>query len=285
MIPRIGIVHKHNQPQAVRIITELLPWLQDRHVQVVLEQDDSFAGQRVRLSPREAIPGQVDVLVVFGGDGTLLSAARLPQADRVPFLAVNLGGLGFLTDVRIDEIYAMLERVLSGAYSIDHRMMLDVCVQRAGDAHSGQYLVLNDVVVNKTALARMVELDVFVNDTLLNTFFADGLIISTPTGSTGYSLSAGGPIIYPSLHVISLTPICPHTLTNRPIILPDMSDIRVSIRERFEDVYVTMDGQVGVGMKEGMVRVVKSERVLSLIRTPFRTYFDTLKEKLNWGRR
>lgn len=285
MTPRIGIVHKHNQPQAVRIITELLPWFRERSIQVVLEQDDCFAGHPVNLAPRESIPGQVDVLVVFGGDGTLLSAARLPQADSVPVLAVNLGGLGFLTDVRVDEIYAMLERVLNGTYSLDRRMMLDVCVQRASDTQAGHYLVLNDVVVNKTALARMIELDVSVNDTYLNTFTADGLIISTPTGSTGYSLSAGGPIIYPSLHVISLTPICPHTLTNRPIILPDTSEIRLSIRERFEDVYITMDGQVGVGMKEGSVTVVKSDQTLCLIKTPFRTYFDTLKEKLSWGRR
>ena len=234
---------------------------------------------------KENIPQESDLIIVFGGDGTLLSVSRLDNVTDIPILAVNLGGLGFLTEIRVEEIEDALAKVLDSDYDIEKRMMFDVQLKRAGDGKVEKFTVLNDVVVNKGALARMIDLDTYVNEKFLNSYRVDGLIISTPTGSTGYSLSAGGPIIYPSLKLIAIIPICPHTLTNRPIILEDEKEVMVSLRSG-DDVYLTMDGQVGVLMNIGdQVRVYKSEKNVTLIKSPFRNYFEVLKEKLKWGER
>ena len=283
---RVGIIIKKNKPEAQALVGAILPWLAQHGCSVRLEHDAPPCGPSVERCALEDIPRQADLLIVFGGDGTLLSVARLLGAEQVPILAVNLGGLGFLTEIRVDEITTMLESIRAGTVTMTRRMMLEVGHWGADGRQRAVYHTLNDVVVNKAALARMIVLETYVNDMVLNTFQADGLIICTPAGSTGYSLSAGGPIIYPSLELISLTPICPHTLTNRPIILPDDSTVRVELQSRNDDVFITMDGQVGAAMAAGdSIVVKKSPRSISLIQTPFRTYFDILKEKLKWGQR
>ena len=283
---RVGIIAKKGRPEVLELVRVILPALRESGVRLVLENGTADPVAQSEIHDREQIPSCSDMLIVFGGDGTLLSVARLPGAENVPILAVNLGGLGFLTEIRADEIKAVLEKVISGDYALDRRMMLEVELLKEHEGGRHSFQALNDVVVNKGALARMINLETLVDGHFLNTFNADGLIISTPTGTTGYSLSAGGPIIYPSLNLISLTPIWPHTLTNRPIILGGDSVITVTLRSENEDVFLTMDGQVGERIESGIpVRIYKSKRCIALIKTPFRTYFEVLKEKLKWGER
>ncbi|MEI6126742.1 MAG: NAD(+)/NADH kinase [Pseudomonadota bacterium] len=282
----IGIIAKKNRPEVLELIKSFILRLDKKGLKIILEKDLSVTGNIFKVAERENIPEHADLLIVFGGDGTLLSVARLPGAENVPILAVNLGGLGFLTETRGDEINQVLEKVLEGDYAIDRRMMLEATLRAHDTKPDTSFRALNDIVINKGALARIMDLDTSVNGNFLNTFKSDGLIICTPTGSTGYSLSAGGPIIYPSLNLISLTPICPHTLTNRPIILPDDSIISVTLRSESEDVFLTIDGQVGIRICKGdPIEIKKSPKTISLIRTPFRSYFEILKQKLKWGER
>ncbi len=283
---RIGIIPKQNKPEVLATMRDLILWLDGRMIKPFIEKGLDIDASKASLHRREDIPQLVDLLIVLGGDGTLLSVARMRGADSIPVLAVNLGGLGFLTAVRINEIYETLDAILAGNYSVSQRMMLDArYIPSSGDAHQ-LFHAFNDVVVNKSALARMIDLDTHVNGSYLNSFKADGLIICSPGGSTAYSLSAGGPIIHPSLQLISLTPICPHTLTNRPIILPCDCTVTVTLKAHNEDVFITMDGQVGIPMQKGdMLEISKSEQSISLIDAPFRSYFETLKEKLKWGER
>lgn len=282
----IGIIAKKGRPEVLALTGKIIPWLTERGFRVAMEKNFAVSTEKVQGVERDEIASLADLLIVLGGDGTLLSVARIPGAEDVPILAVNLGGLGFLTEIRVDEINSLLEKVTVGDFDLDRRMMLEVSLSRSGEEGVETFRVLNEVVVNKGAMARMIDLDTSVNGMYLNIFKADGLIICTPTGSTGYSLSAGGPIIHPTLKLISLTPICPHTLTNRPIILTDDSTIKVTLRSENEDVFLTMDGQVGVRMQEGdFIEVHKSQKVISLVKTPFRNYFEILKEKLKWGER
>jgi NAD+ kinase len=225
------------------------------------------------------------MLVVLGGDGTLLSVARLTKGRDVPILGVNLGGLGFLSEVTIEEMLPVLEQVLDGNYEIDRRMMLRAQILRQGTCITEESL-LNDVVINKSALARILTLEVRVDGDYLTTFQADGLILSTPTGSTAYSLAAGGPIIYPTLSSILLTPICPHTLTNRPIILPVNSTVEVTLRSEQRDAYITLDGQMGLSFLENDVaKIQQSDYTVPLVKSPFKDYFEVLRTKLKWGER
>jgi NAD+ kinase len=282
----IGIIAKKGRPEVLALTGKIIPWLTERGFRVAMEKNFAVSTEKVQGVERDEIASLADLLIVLGGDGTLLSVARIPGAEDVPILAVNLGGLGFLTEIRVDEINSLLEKVTVGDFDLDRRMMLEVSLSRSGEEGVETFRVLNEVVVNKGAMARMIDLDTSVNGMYLNIFKADGLIICTPTGSTGYSLSAGGPIIHPTLKLISLTPICPHTLTNRPIILTDDSTIKVTLRSENEDVFLTMDGQVGVRMQEGdFIEVHKSQKVISLVKTPFRNYFEILKDKLKWGER
>jgi NAD+ kinase len=282
----IGIIAKKGRPEVLALTGKIIPWLTERGFRVAMEKNFAVSTEKVQGVERDEIASLADLLIVLGGDGTLLSVARIPGAEDVPILAVNLGGLGFLTEIRVDEINSLLEKVTVGDFDLDRRMMLEVSLSRSGEKGVETFRVLNEVVVNKGAMARMIDLDTSVNGMYLNIFKADGLIICTPTGSTGYSLSAGGPIIHPTLKLISLTPICPHTLTNRPIILTDDSTIKVTLRSENEDVFLTMDGQVGVRMQEGdFIEVHKSQKVISLVKTPFRNYFEILKDKLKWGER
>ena len=225
---------------------------------------------------------KADLIITFGGDGTLLSVAR-HAPDDVPILGVNMGTLGFLTEVQVEEFPAVLERVLAGDFTAEARVAFDVAV-RGGKRDQRTYRVLNDATINKSALARIVEMEVKVSGALVSHFRADGLIVSTPTGSTAYNLSAGGPIIYPTMGAMLLTPICPHMLTNRPIVLPDSVEVEIGIATQKQEIFLTLDGQEGLPLGENdRVCVKKSAATVLLIQSPDKDYFEVLRKKLKWG--
>jgi NAD+ kinase len=249
--------------------------------------EDEVAGEFKGTTgcPKEALPSRVEGIIVLGGDGTLLSVVRLMGENQVPILGVNLGGLGFLTEITLDNLYKVLEGLIQGDYKCHRRMTLHIDVVREGEMVAN-FTVLNDAVINKGTLARIIDLETTINDEYLTTFKADGVIISTPTGSTAYSLSAGGPIVYPSLQTIVITPICPHTLTNRPIIIPDDAIIKATLNSRNEEVILTLDGQVGFSLNFGdTVEVRKGGNAILLIESPYKSYFEVLRTKLRWGER
>ena len=281
---KIGIIAKQNKPETIPVVKELVTWLKERAVDCFVEPEMAQSVPHASLDKTE-MALTVDMVVVLGGDGTLLAAARALQKKQVPILGVNLGGLGFLTEITVAELYPMLEAILRGDYKTDERMLLTARVWRKEKVIE-QFTVLNDVVINKGALARIIELETVVDSAYLTTFRADGLIISTPTGSTGYSLSAGGPIVYPSLPAIIVTPICPHNVTNRPIICPQDATIGITLRSGSGDqeVYLTLDGQVGFAMQlRDRVEVKQGEGSVKLIKSPTRSYFEVLRQKLMWG--
>lgn len=279
---RIGIVAKRNKPEAIVICNRLAEWLGAKKIKVY--QPTLSEGDRKSVG-REEVPSDVDMIIVLGGDGTLLSVARQVWNKNIPILGVNLGGLGFLTEITLDELYPVLEKVVRDDYEVNEREVLGVGVIRRGE-RIAEFIVLNDAVINKGALARIIDLETTINGDYLSTFRSDGLIISTPTGSTAYNLSAGGPIVYPSLHTIIITPICPHTLTIRPIIIPDNVKIRALLKSRDEEVTLTLDGQQGFTLEfEDVVEVKKAEGRILLIKSPYRHYFELLREKLKWGER
>jgi len=215
----------------------------------------------------------------------LLSAARLAASRQVPILAVNLGGLGFLTTVSRDEMYLVLDEIFSNKHRISQRVMIEAVVHRGGVAVSRQ-IALNDAVINKSALARIMDLELRVNGEYVTTYKADGLILSTPTGSTAYSLSAGGPITYPTVEAFVVTPICPHTLTNRPLVIHDSVSIEVAFQSGEGSVFLTLDGQVGIELRPGdQLKVVKATERLHLVRPAKHTYYEVLRNKLKWGER
>jgi NAD+ kinase len=282
---RIGIIAKKNKPEAIEVTSRLLLWLKERGIEVVLDEDIASQVMPTRGVEKAEIPSQVDMVIVLGGDGTLLSVARLPGIENIPIVGVNLGAMGFLTEIPLEELYSTLEKILQGHYEKDRRMTLQAVVRREGKAVAS-YSVLNDAVINKGAVARIIDLEISINGRYLTTFKADGLILCTPTGSTGYSLSAGGPIIHPSLDCIGLTPICSHTLTNRPLILPDTVTVDVLIKSRHDKVFLTLDGQEGLSLKpDDSISVKKSPNYITLIKSPYRNYFEVLKTKLKWGER
>ncbi len=281
---RIGIICKIGRPEPIEILKEFLPWLRKKGYEVFLDSETAGVLNMEGYS-RAQIPSLVDVIIVLGGDGTMLGVARLVGDKGVPILGVNLGGLGFITEVNRDEIFDAVDKALAGSCSIEERIMLTAVVHRHGE-RIADFVVLNDVVINKGALARIIDLETYINNSYVTTFKADGLIISTPTGSTAYSLSAGGPILYPTLNSIVLTPICPHTLTNRPIVLPDDVAIEIVLRSESEDVFLTLDGQVGFSLKKNdTVEVKKSVFTTKLLMPCERDYFQILRTKLKWGER
>jgi len=288
---RIGIIAKQNKPEAIPIARNLVEWLRPKKIEVYMEEGmvkqfhPPLAGPRLNSIGREEIPKKVEMIIVLGGDGTLLSVARLVGDHDVPILGVNLGGLGFLTEITLEELYRVLEKVVQGDFITDERVVLNASVIRRGE-RMAEFIVLNDAVINKGALARIIDLETTINGEYLTTFKSDGLILSTPTGSTAYNLSAGGPIVYPSLHCIIITPICPHTLTNRPIVIPDDVDIRATLKTKQQEVILTLDGQQGFTLEfEDVVEVKKAEGHIFLIKSPYRHYFEVLREKLKWGER
>jgi NAD+ kinase len=282
---RIGIYAKRNHPAAVKVAGELSAWLQQRGIAVFLEKPVAVGLGVGRGYRGWDVPALVVLIFFLGGDVTLFWVARQVGSLCIPILGVNLGSLGFLTEVTLDELYPALERVLQGEFAVSNRMMLKAVVRRGGQ-EIGQYRVLNDVVINKGALARIIDMEVWVDDAYLTTFKADGLIIATPTGSTAYNLAAGGPIIYPGLHCLVISPICPHMLTNRPIIVADESVIRIEVKFQDEDVAFTADGQVGMPLQGGdVVELRKSKSITRLIKSPSKDYFEVLRAKLRWGER
>jgi NAD+ kinase len=281
---RIGIFAKRNQPDAVALALKVERWLTERGVTVLCE-DELADKMGVAGHPGAAIPPDCDMLIVLGGDGTLISVAREVGALEKPILGVNLGSLGFLTEITTQELFPVLERILSGEYQLSDRLMLDVTVTRNCEKIV-QHQVLNDVVINKGALARIVDIKVWVNGAYLTTYKADGLIISSPTGSTAYNMAAGGPIIYPSSECLVITPICPHMLTNRPIIVSADAAIRVEVVFQDDDVVLTADGQVGTSLQAGdIVDILQASSRTRLILSPEKDYFEVLRTKLRWGER
>ena len=279
---RIGLIAKPKKP-ADEVVRSLTSWLKERDVEVFLDEETALIAGLESTYKKSEIPYVSDVIVVVGGDGTFLSVARLAYGNDVPILGVNLGRLGFLTEVTLDEMYSMMEKVLSGDYVVDERFMLEAYIYRHGELMA-EYRVLNDVVINKGTLARIIELETKVNGNFLTVYRADGLIISTPTGSTAYSLAAGGPILYPSVTAMVLTPICPFTLSQRPIVLPDTCEIEVTLITENEDVFVTLDGQVGFALNvRDVVKVKKAKKTIKIIRNPSRNFFEVLRTKLKWG--
>ncbi|MCL5023360.1 MAG: NAD(+)/NADH kinase [Nitrospirae bacterium] len=281
---RIGIICKAGRAEPVEILRELLPWLKERGAEVFIDSETA-PSLEMKGYPRSEIPSLSEVIVVFGGDGTLLSVARVACEKEVPILGVNLGGLGFITEVPRTAIFDALEIVLSGRSAHEDRLMLTARVQRGGE-RVAEYSALNDVVINKGALARIIELETFVDGRYVTDFRADGLIVSTPTGSTAYNLSADGPILYPTTGCVILTPICPHMLTNRPIVLPDDVVIEACLKSPAEDVLLTVDGQVGFSLRrDDRIVIEKSPFRTRLLIPRERNFFNVLRTKLKWGER
>ena len=300
----VGVVAKPGLRAAIPHLVDIADWLLARGVNVLIDQETATlmpaaattasAGSRGAASPsssvvdKPTIAAKADLVLILGGDGTLLSMAdHIGSAgSRTPILGVNFGSLGFLTEVTLPEIFPALETAITGQSPVEERMMLRAIVHRRG-AEPAESPALNDVVITKTARARMIDLSVYVGDEFVTRVKADGLIIATPTGSTAYNLSAGGPIVHPSVDALVLTPIAPHTLTNRPVVIPSLSAVRVQPNmETRDEVFITFDGQAGFQLEAGdEVTVHRAERALRLIRPSTRSYFEVLRTKLKWGER
>lgn len=278
----VAIIYKRFRADAKRLAERLSTWFQQQRIAVFCEQniDDSQFG---RDNPKINIPAATDMAIVLGGDGTFLSVARFLEDRHTPIIGVNLGGLGFLTEIGEEDCFHELEQILEGKYEIEERMRLQVFIRRERREVFRQSVV-NDVVINKGALARIVDVKISIDGRYLTHYRADGLIVATPTGSTAYNLSAGGPIVYPTAHATILTPICPFTLTNRPIILPSDVVIQVELGERIKDVTLTCDGQVGCRLASSdQIVIAAALNPLRLIKTPAVDYFEILRTKLKWG--
>ena len=283
---RVGIVAKPDAPQAPEVVTRLVEWLIARDIEVTLEKETAgiVPVLRVAAANKAELPGHSDLLIVLGGDGTLLSMARAVGDLGVPIMGVNLGGLGFLTATTLDEMLPSLEAAVAGRMIVEERLLLLARVIRNG-AVVCEHMALNDMVITISAMSRLINLAVSVEGEYATAYRADGLIISTPTGSTAYSLSAGGPIVFPSVEAIVLTPICSHTLTNRPIVLPASHRIEVTVQSD-QEIMLTIDGQVGVGLRErDVVEVVRAGARIRLVRFPQKDFFSVLRTKLKWGER
>lgn len=283
-IERVGVYMKPGQLQAAETVQGLVEWLCERGIEVRGDQEAA----RITGEPgiaRDELAKQIDLAVALGGDGTLLSVARAVGTRQIPILGINLGTLGFLTEVSVDEMFPALERVLDGRSQAEERMRLEVVVQRDKN-EVGRYQALNDAVVTKTALSRMVNLEVRVDDVPVTTYHADGLIVSTPTGSTAYSLSAGGPLLLPGSGVVVVTPICPHALTQRPFVFSQSAAIDIRVDTRGGQVALTVDGQEGMDLRDGdRVSTRPSPHPVLLFPSPFRSHYEVLRARLRWGER
>lgn len=285
-VKRIGIISKPKKSEIREIVPLLIQWLRERNIEVYIDKETgTIVESPEKTLTRNELPGQVDLLVVLGGDGTLLAAARALNRKPVPILAVNLGGLGFLTVITREELYPALDMVLAGNFLTERRVQIEGELVWADEVISS-FLALNDVVLNKGAIARILDFDVLVDGKFISTYKSDGLIVSTPTGSTAYSLAAGGPIVAPSVAAFIVTPICAHTLTHRPLVLPDSVTIEVVVKSQREAAYLTVDGQVGITAHgEDIVRLKKAASSVEIIQAPHKAYFEILRQKLKWGER
>ena len=289
-ISRVGIVVKPHQPEALQTLCGIVEWLNQRGITLVggpeieSQRIAQATGCAVEVNDPDKLVVSVDLMLVLGGDGTMIATARMLGDREVPVLGVNYGGLGYLAEFRIEELYAALESIVAGNYVVQKRLMLAVELVRDAEPVMRQR-ILNDVVINKSALARIIEIEANLNGQFVNSFRADGLIVATPTGSTAYNLSAGGPVIYPSMNAVVITPICPFTLSNRPIVVPDDSVIELRLITQNEDVALTLDGQVGFPLKPAdRVVIRKSRTTFNLVQPMNRNYFEVLRDKLRWGR-
>ncbi|HEX2932120.1 MAG TPA: NAD(+)/NADH kinase [Candidatus Binatia bacterium] len=283
MIRTVGLVAKYHEDKATQMVRWLIPWLKKRGKKVLVE--NGVVRNAAQSCSKKEMAAKADLIISLGGDGTLLNIAPLVERPEVPILGVNLGGLGFITEVAVDELEAVLNKTLEGHYEVEKRMTLEIRVMRK-KARQHKFRVLNDAVIAKGARSRIIDLETYVGDDYLCTYRADGLIISTPTGSTAYSLAAAGPILEPTLGAIVLAPICPHTLTNRPIVVPSNASIRVTLRSFGDTVILVPDGQQGIRLNNGdQVEARDYGMPVSLIKLPSRSYYEILREKLKWGER
>lgn len=289
-VTRVGVVAKTHLTAAGSHLTDIASWLRARGIEAVFDPDTAALAPQaagVTIVDKSTLPTCVDMVLVLGGDGTLLGMADLiaQAGSSIPILGVNFGGLGFLTEITLPELYPALEAAVGGQAQLDERITLRAAVVRHGRVFQ-ERIVLNDVVVTQGALSRIIELSVSVDDHLVTRVRADGLIVASPTGSTAYNLSAGGPILHPRVEAFVMTPIAPHTLTNRPLVIPATAVLRIQphVDSSRDEIHVTFDGQVGVRLhQDDLVEVRRSDRPLRLIRATTRSYFEVLREKLNWG--
>jgi NAD+ kinase len=285
-IKKVGIVSKPKKLEIREIVPPLLKWLRERDIDVCIDGETGTIINNSELCmTRNAMSGAVDLLIVLGGDGTLLAMARALNRKPVPVLAVNLGGLGFLTVITLEELYPTLESVLKGDYCSERRVQIEGSLIRNHEVIAS-FLALNDAVLNKGAISRILDFELHVDGQFVSSYKSDGLIVSTPTGSTAYSLAAGGPITVPTVKAFIVTPICAHTLTHRPLVLPDTARIEIAVTSHLEAAYLTVDGQVGIAThNEDRVRLKKADSYVELIQSPIKDYFKILQQKLKWGER
>jgi NAD+ kinase len=286
MIKTAGIYCKPHKEEICAVVPRITQWLREGGVEVLLDKTGaSCFNSPERETSAQEMSAKMDMLIVLGGDGTLLAAARQFIECELPILAVNLGGMGFMTSVTLDQAIPLLEQVLAGKHRISPRMMLRAELTRNGQVIE-RHQALNDAVIAKGTLSRMLDFDLSVNAHFLGRYRADGLIVSTPTGSTAYSLAAGGPILYPVLQAFVLTPICPHMLTNRPLVLPDSVQLELDLSALEEQAYLTLDGQIGHELQRGdRIAISKSPFRVNLVRPQEQTYYKVLRNKLRWGQR
>src|SRR5271154_4659739 len=282
---KIGIIARPRKSNLAAMVPPLLEWLAKRGIATLY--DEETAASLPKGSPkgmsREEVAATTQLLLVLGGDGTLLAAARVAALYGIPILPINMGSLGFLTSFTVEELYPALEVTLAGRYSVSERVMLKVSLERDGQIIETQR-VLNEAVVNKGTLARMIDLELRIDQDFVCRYRADGLIVATPTGSTAYSLSAGGPIVHPAVESFIITPICPHTLSDRPVVVRDSSSIEMKLLANTESVFLTLDGQKGIVLQAtDFVRIVRAKETLRLIQPLKKSYFEILRDKLKWG--
>jgi NAD+ kinase len=285
-IHRVGIISRPRRADLAAVLPALLKWLQARGIEAFYDEESAAsldAAAASKAVPRETLAQSCDLLLVLGGDGTLLAAARVAAPRGIPILPINLGSLGFLTSFTVEDLYPALEAAIAGRSSLSERIMLSAELQRAGRVIDRRNVV-NEAVVNKGALARMIELELSIDADFVCRYRVDGLIVATPTGSTAYSLSAGGPIVHPSVESIVITPICPHTLSDRPLVVRDTSQVEAVLLGDTESVFLTLDGQKGILMQaRDQVKISRAQEKLKLIQPPRKSYFEILRNKLKWG--
>jgi len=280
----IGIISRPRRSDLCVVVPPLLKWLEERGIQTLIDEETANClPNGAKGLTRQKVADSSQLLLVLGGDGTLLAAARLAAPRGIPVLPINMGSLGFLTNFTLQELHPALDDTLEGRFSLSERVLITVDLERAGKIIDTQR-VLNEVVINKGALARMIELELIIDGDFVCRYRADGLIIATPTGSTAYSLSAGGPIVHPTVESFVITPICPHMLSDRPLVIRDSSTIEMKLSGNTESVFLTLDGQRGITLQPGdIVRAARAKELLKLIQPPKKSYFEILRNKLKWG--
>ena len=280
----IGVIVGPKKSEALAVVCDLREWCRERGIELRATADTADEVECAHLTLKDGeIAEDLDLVVVLGGDGTILGAARLIGAREIPVLGVNFGWLGYLTEFTLDELFSSLDGVREGRFSLDHRMLLDIHLEREGEIIA-VHRALNDAVINKVTPARLIEFECYIDKMFVNHFRADGMIVSTPTGSTAYSLSAGGPIVHPGMRAILLTPICPHMLANRPVVVPGESDIGLVFRQATDGLNLTVDGQIITNlMPDDRITIIASKSTFDLVRPMNRNYFEVLRTKLKWG--